>query len=75
MAGRRDTYQLFGHSASIGLVLTHDRAGVYEKFGDFHTDCFASASNSKGKKFYSKNDVPGTAGVNFFHQRCDVLVY
>ena len=45
---------------------------MYEKFGDMDIDCFASASNSKGKKFFSKNDVPGTSGVNFFHQRCDV---
>ena len=70
MAGRRSTRQLFGLFDSISLTL--NCAAVYEKFGDMNIDCFASASNSKGKKFFSKNDVPGTSGVNFFHQRCDV---
>ena len=52
--------------------LTRDRAGVLERYGDFECDCFAYASNSKGKSFFSKLDVPGTSGVNFFHQRCSL---
>ena len=49
--------------------LTYYGAGVYEKYGDFDVDCFASSSNSKGKCFYSRCDVPGSSGMNFFHQR------
>ena len=37
-------------------------------------DCFTSASNSKGFKFFSKCDVPGSAGVNFFYQKLDAGV-
>ena len=44
-------------------------AVVFERFGDFDVDCFASATNSKGVAFYSRCDVPGSAGMNFFHQR------
>ena len=41
---------------------------IYEEFGCFQVDTFASASNTKGAQFFSRLDVPGTSGVNFFHQ-------
>ena len=41
---------------------------ISQEFGSFDVDGFASASNSKGARFYSKLDVPGSAGMNFFHQ-------
>ena len=42
---------------------------IFEEFGSFQVDCFASASNTKGSKFFSRLDVPHTGGVNFFHQK------
>ena len=42
---------------------------VFEDFGCFDVDTFATASNTKGNRFFSRLDVPGSAGVNFFHQR------
>ena len=47
---------------------------IYEEFGSFEVDCFASASNSKGSSFFSRLDVPGSSGVNFFHQKLDAAV-
>ena len=41
---------------------------IHRQFGSFDYDTFASASNKKGAQFYSKLDVPGSAGVDFFHQ-------
>ena len=44
-------------------------AHAVKVFGPFTVDGFASASNAKCRKFYSKLDVPGSAGVNFFMQK------
>ena len=43
-------------------------AEIYEEFGDFQLDGFATATTSKGKSFYSRRQSPGSSGVNFFHQ-------
>ena len=40
-----------------------------DHFGDFHIDCFASGENFKCNKFFSRRDVPGSAGVGFFMPR------
>ena len=37
-------------------------------FGKFTVDCFASASNAKCKKFFSRRAAPGSSGVDFFMQ-------
>ena len=37
-------------------------------FGNFTVDCFASASNAKCQKFFTRKDVPGSAGIDFFMQ-------
>ena len=42
---------------------------IHGEFGTFSVDTFATASNKKGEKFFSRLDVPGSAGCNFFHQR------
>ena len=42
---------------------------ILDEFGPFSVDTFATASNKKGEKFFSRLDVPGAAGCNFFHQR------
>ena len=47
-------------------------AKIFEEFGCFQVDTFASASNTKGARFFSRLDVPHTAGVNFFHQKLNV---
>ena len=44
---------------------------ILEVYGEFDVDTFASASNSKGRLFFSKLDVPGSAGMDFFHQTLD----
>ena len=44
-------------------------AEIYEAFGDFQWDGFATATTSKGKKFFSRRQSPGSSGVNFFHQQ------
>ena len=44
---------------------------IFHEFGCFKIDCFASASNTKGTKSFSRLDVPNTSGVNFFHQRLE----
>ena len=38
-------------------------------FGKFSVDCFASASNAKCEKFFTRKDVPGSAGMDFFMQK------
>ena len=53
---------------SLDFETMLDIVGV---FGDFDVDTFASAANSKGKRFFSRLDVPGSAGVDFFHQTLD----
>lgn len=40
-----------------------------EYFGVFTVDCFASAANAKCAKFFSRLDVPGSSGVDFFMQK------
>jgi hypothetical protein len=42
---------------------------LFEEFGQFDIDCFASSSNTKAKRFFSRLDSPGSAGMDFFHQR------
>lgn len=44
---------------------------IYRVFGDFDVDTFASASNTKGRRFFSRLEVPGSAGMDFFHQSLD----
>ena len=44
---------------------------IHKKFGCFAVDTFATASNKKGDRFFSRLDVPHSAGVNFFHQSLD----
>ena len=39
-----------------------------EVFGKLTVDCFASASNTKCERFFSRKDVPGSSGVDFFMQ-------
>ena len=49
-----------------------------KKFGPFELDCFASASNKKCIKFYSKFSESKAEGVNFFAQRipnCNLFVF
>ena len=46
-------------------------AEVYGVFRDFDVDTFALASNTTGKRFFSRLDVPGSASVDFFHQSLD----
>ena len=41
---------------------------ILDAYGEFEVDTFASATNSKGRLFYSRLDVPGSAGMDFFHQ-------
>ena len=40
-----------------------------KKFGVFTVDGFASADNAKCGKFFSRLDVPGSSGVDFFMQK------
>ena len=44
-------------------------AQAVEVFGLFNVDGFASSSNAKCKKFFSRLDVPGSTGVDFFMQK------
>ena len=60
--GSRDFH---GDDISLNFVT---RMKIFEEFGCFELDCFASASNTKGNKFFSRMDVPGSEGMNFFHQ-------
>ena len=48
---------------------------IFEDFGYFDVDTFATASNTKGKGFFSRMDVPGSAGVNFFQQMWKNLLF
>ena len=41
---------------------------VVERFGVFDVDCFASSFTKKAVRFFSRLDVLGTAGVDFFLQ-------
>ena len=45
---------------------------VFEEFGVFDIDTFASGSNTKGRRFFSKFDSPASSGMDFFHQRLRV---
>ena len=44
---------------------------IERAFGSFDVDCFASASNAKCDKFFSKLDVLGSDGLDFFTQSLD----
>ena len=56
------------HSDDISLdTITFQK--VVKRFGTFTVDGFASASNAKCVKFFSKLDVPGSSGIDFFMQR------
>ena len=44
-------------------------AALARRFGDFHTDLFASNTNAQLPRFFSMHHTPGTAGVNAFAQR------
>ena len=46
---------------------------LFEEFGVFDIDCFASGSNTKGLRFFSKFDSPDSSGMDFFHQRLRVI--
>ena len=61
------------HGDDIG-VDSEAFAAIEREFGSFVIDCFASSSNAKCPRFFSKLDVPGSGGVNFFLQElleCD----
>ena len=52
------------------VLLDYDSMSkILNEFGAFSVDTFATASNKRGEKFFSRLDVPGSAGCNFFHQR------
>ena len=56
------------HSDDISVdSLTFQKA--VDMFGPFSVDGFASASNAKCLKFFSKLDVPGSSGLDFFMQQ------
>ena len=56
------------HSDDISLdAITFKN--IVKRFGSFSVDGFAAASNAKCGKFFSKLDVPGSAGVDFFMQQ------
>ena len=42
---------------------------VLDRFGEFEVDCFAASHNKKAVKFFSRLDVLGSAGGDFFLQR------
>ena len=44
---------------------------VVERYGQFDLDCFASAFTKKAVRFFSRLDVLGTSGVDFFLQKLD----
>ena len=44
---------------------------VIERFGQFDVDCFASAFTKKAVRFFSRLEVLGTSGVDFFLQGLD----
>jgi hypothetical protein len=47
-------------------------AEIYSSFGTFDIDTFATDSNKKAVQFFSRLDVPGSSGTNFFHQRWEI---
>ena len=47
---------------------------IYSSFGTFDIDTFATDSNKKALRFFSRMDVPGSSGTNFFHQRWDKVL-
>jgi len=53
------------HGDDIG-VDSETFATIESEFGSFDIDCFASSSNAKCPRFFSKLDVPGSGGVKFF---------
>ena len=56
------------HSDDISVdTLTFQKA--HDMFGPFVVDGFASASNAKCEKFFTKRDVPGSSGHDFFMQQ------
>jgi hypothetical protein len=42
---------------------------ITEQFGVFEVDCFAASHNKKADRFFSRNDVIGSGGVDFFVQK------
>ena len=42
---------------------------IHSSFGAFDIDTFATDSNKKAVRFFSRLDVPGSSRTNFFHQR------
>ena len=53
------------HGDDIG-VDSETFATIESEFGSFDIDCFASSSNAKCPRFFSKLDVPGSGGVKSF---------
>ena len=45
---------------------------VFEEFGVFDIDMFASGSNTIGRRFFSKFNSPASSAMDFFHQRLRV---
>ena len=43
-------------------------AEIFKLFVNFEVDTFASASNTVGKRFFSRLEVSGSSGVDFFHR-------
>ena len=59
------------HSDDISVdYFTFQEAQI--KFGAFTVDGFASSGNAKCSTFFSRRDVPGSAGVDFFMQTLKV---
>ena len=42
---------------------------LFKEFNSFDIDTFASASNTKAGRLFSKLDVMSSSGMDFFHQR------
>ena len=55
------------HSDDIAVDYFTFQEAEY-KFGAFTVDGFASSGNAKCSTFFSRRDVPGSAGVDFFMQ-------
>ena len=54
------------------VELDHDTMNEVDNiFGPFNCDAFASAANTKCELFFSRGNVPGSSGIDFFLQSLD----
>ena len=56
------------HHDDISLDF-HTFKEAEDYFGKFSVDCFASASNAKCSRFFTRKDVPNSSGMDFFMQK------